>query len=136
MYSNAKYTSTFNGSVSASVAKYVFNVSANDSYSTADTIANLKLGQTCDATTLVNGKIAPGTSGSFDIVIDAENSDVGIEYEVSFEDNNENKTITHTVTWEWPYETVGGDTNDTIDGQNGFNYQYDITVTGTQAEPV
>lgn len=165
MYTNAKYTSTIDGQASASVAKYVFNVNANDSYNATDTIENLTLAQTCNANTLVNGKIAPGTSGSFDIVINAEGSDVAIKYEIYFEEknqkelpknlvikldgqewdfskiedviaaNSESKTITHTVTWKWEYETEGGDTQDTTDGQNAFDYQYDITVIGTQVKP-
>ena len=166
MYTNAKYTSTVNGEVLAEVAKYVFNVSASDSYNQADTIANLKLAQTCNANTLVNGKIAPGTSGNFDIIVNVEGADVAIKSEIEFEAENENelpenldvkldgndwdfskiedtiaanagtKTITHTVTWNWPYETQNGDASDTTAGQNGFNYEYNITATGTQVEPV
>jgi len=165
MYTNAKYTSTVNGHVSAQVAKYVFNVNAKDSYKTNDTIQNITLAQTCNESTLVNGKIAPGTSGSFDIELNAEGSDVAIKYEIDFtnkigkalpknlvikldgqawdfskiEDtisaNAENKKVTHTITWKWEYETTGGDVQDTTDGQNAFDYLYDITVTGTQVRP-
>lgn len=59
LFTNAKYTSSVNGAVSASVAKWVFNVTGNDSYSSEDTISNIKLAQTCDVKTLTNGKIAP-----------------------------------------------------------------------------
>lgn len=165
MYTNAKYTSTVTGQASASVAKYVFNVSAKDSYKTADTISNLTLAKTCNASTLANGKIAPGTSGSFDIILNANGSDVAIGYEVTFAAKNTNKLPTNlklkldgadwdfskkitgtinagttedvkrTVTWNWEYETEGGDTQDTIDGQSAFNFVYDITVIGTQVRP-
>ena len=70
IYTNAKYTSSENGSVSASTAKYVFNVNAKDSFNSTDTLSNLTLAKTCNVNTLTNGKIAPGTSGSFDIELD------------------------------------------------------------------
>jgi len=38
------------------------------------------------ATKLMNGKIAPGSSGSFDIVLDGTGSQVGIDYTISFDD--------------------------------------------------
>lgn len=87
IYTNAKYTSSKTGTVSASVAKYVFNVSGKDSYKTSDTLSSLKLAQTCDPTTLVDGKIAPGTSGSFDIVVNTNGADVGVKYDVTFVNN-------------------------------------------------
>lgn len=87
-YTNAKYTTSKNGNVSTSVAKWFFNVSANDSYSDANTIDGLKIAQTCDEKTLVNGKIAPGTSGNFDIVVNADESEVGLEYVVTFTEEN------------------------------------------------
>lgn len=89
VYTNAKYTSTVNGNVTTSVAKYVFNVTGTDSYNSTDTIENLTLAQTCDEKTLVNGKIAPGTQGDFDIVVDTSGAEVGINYEVTFSNNSE-----------------------------------------------
>ncbi len=88
-HTNAKYTSIVNGNVTTSVAKYVFNVTATDSYNSTDTIDNLIFAQTCDEKTLINGKIAPGTSGSFDIVVDSTGAEVGINYEISFSNNTE-----------------------------------------------
>lgn len=37
------------------------------------------------ANKLMNGKLAPGSSGAFDIVLDGTGSQVGIDYEISFE---------------------------------------------------
>lgn len=93
LYTNAKYISSTNGNVSASVAKWVFNVTGNDSYATTDTIENLTIAQTCNASTLTNGKIAPGTSGSFDIVVNAETTEVGLDYNVVFTESNGNTTL-------------------------------------------
>ena len=38
---------------------------------------------------LLNNKIAPGTSGSFDIIVDGSGSNVGINYEISFTEEND-----------------------------------------------
>ena len=165
MYTNAKYTSTVYGKATASVARYVFNVSADNTYESKKTFNDLVLAQTCDVSKLVNGKIAPGTSGSFDILLDAKGSDVGIKYNVTFTEKNGNTlptnlvlkldgknweftdgiegtinagtqtNVKHTISWEWKYETTGGDAQDTIDGRNAFDYEYVITAVGTQVEP-
>lgn len=174
VYTNAKYTSTVSGGASASVAKYVLNITGTDSYGTTDTIDNLVLAETCDPKTLVNGNIAPGTSGSMDIVLDATGSEVGIGYEVTFTNTSEHslpsnlvitldgenwdtskkitgtidanasdKTVTRTIEWSWAYETadetgsvVVGDTADTSDGTDAFDYSFTVTATGTQVEPI
>jgi len=173
-HTNAKYTSMVNGNVTTSVAKYVFNVTATDSYDATDTIDNLILAQTCDEKTLINGKIAPGTSGSFDIVVDSTGAEVGINYEISFSNNTEHdlpknlvftldgdnwdfdekisgtidanaesKIFNHTILWSWAYETADdegntiiGDTEDTKDGKNAFDYSFTVTATGTQSKPL
>lgn len=174
VYTNAKYTTTFNGGVSTSVAKYVFDITATDSYNSTNTIENLVLAKTCDEKTLVDGNIAPGTSGSIDIILNATGSEVGIGYEVTFANtsghelptnlvlkldgenwntskkitgtidaNATDKTVTRTIEWSWEYETkdgansvVVGDTADTNDGINAFDYVFTVTAKGTQVEPI
>ncbi len=174
LYTNAKYTSQVEGEITASIAKYVFDVSAGDSYSSMDTFKNLVLAQTCDEATLTDGKIAPGVSGSFDIVVNTEDAETGIHYAISFNSNTDKKLpvnlrlfldgnewkfedgidgiidansdsqiATHTITWEWVYETrdengssVAGDIADTVDGTNSFDYSYTITAIGTQTRPI
>lgn len=77
----ARYVTEVTGSANATVAKWSFNV--NDSAgSTAFT--DIDLGKTVayDSTTIKADVIAPGTSGSFDIVIDGTGSEVGIDYEI------------------------------------------------------
>ena len=39
---------------------------------------------TYDNATLVNNRVAPGTQGSFNIVIDATGSEVGVDYQIKF----------------------------------------------------
>lgn len=73
----AKYTTTVNNSGSATVAKWNF---ATDNEETTYT---MNFTSSADATTLVNGKIAPGTSGSFDIEL-KNSSEVGVNVKVAF----------------------------------------------------
>lgn len=62
-----------------SVAKWSFLVNSN-----SGTLAPIELKNTYNTDTLVNGKIAPGTRGSFDILIDTTGSEVGIDYCIEF----------------------------------------------------
>lgn len=62
------------------VAKWAFLVNGQTS-----SITNLNLSKTYRQDTLVENTIAPGTSGSFDVQIDATGSEVGIDYEVIFQ---------------------------------------------------
>ena len=61
------------------VAKWAFLVNGETA-----SITNINLGKTYTAETLAQNTIAPGTRGSFDIVIDASGSEVGIDYDVKF----------------------------------------------------
>lgn len=134
LLTNSKYTTTIEGKAETNIAKWVFEVSANDSYSESDTIESINLAETCTPGTLVDGNIAPGTEGSFDIVIDTTGAEVGIDYTISFSNlptnfpknlvfsvdnqkydlatgftgniaaNAEEKQVTKTVSWKWLYE--------------------------------
>ncbi len=75
----AKYQSNIAGHGIADIAKWAFNVNGNSS-----TIQTIAINKNYDESTLTNGKIAPGTQGSFDIIIDATGSEVGVDYSVSF----------------------------------------------------
>lgn len=77
--SYSKYISQVNGKGIIDVAKWVFTVNGQTS-----SITNLQLLKTYNPATLKNNQIAPGTSGSFDIVIDTTGSEVGIDYAVEF----------------------------------------------------
>ena len=82
---HSKYTNKIMGNGETEIAKWNFVV--NDSTEQMETI---KLADTYDQDTLINGRIAPGTRGSFDLVIDASDAEVGVKYEVDFE-NETNK---------------------------------------------
>lgn len=128
--------------------EWKFIVEANDTYSATDTLKNLRLAQTCNADTLTDGKIAPGTSGNFTISI--ETDDLGAEYDIIFDNfsnsfpenllftvdgqpydiqtgfhgkiNNEGKAK-HTVNWNWEYEA-----EDEYSSEYDEDITFDVTV--------
>lgn len=77
--SYSKYMSQIKGKGVAEVAGWSFLVNGQE-----ETVQTINLASTCNNQTLVNNKIAPGTNGKFDIVIDATGSEVGVDYKVTF----------------------------------------------------
>lgn len=75
----AKYTTTVTGDGSATVAKWSFNAYSKQ----GDATFEVKLTDTAN-TNVTNGKIAPGSKGSFDIVIDATGSETALDYKIEF----------------------------------------------------
>lgn len=81
----AKYVSEVRGNGIAEVATWSFKVNGQN-----EQVEEINLASTCNNETLVNNKIAPGTTGSFNIIVDATDSDVGIDYNITFTEE-ENK---------------------------------------------
>ena len=79
----AKYITEVKGEGMAEVATWNFKVNGQK-----EQIQAINLASTCDNETLVNHKIAPGTSGSFNIIVDGSDSDVGIRYNINFTNEN------------------------------------------------
>ncbi len=77
-YSFAKYYTVVDGNGKVGIAKWSFIAKDNN-----NDITNISLKDTAHEVSLVDGKIAPGTHGSFDIIIDATGSEVGVDYEVN-----------------------------------------------------
>lgn len=79
----AKYTTTVTGTATATVAKWSFKANGETA-----TIADIDLGNTLkyNANNIISKVIAPGTEGSFDIIVDATGSEVGIDYTIRFSD--------------------------------------------------
>ena len=133
--------------------KYVFNVS----YKNID-FKNIKLIDTFDEDTLINKKIAPGTYGKFQILLQTNEK---TNYQIKFEDENDKpknlifrlnekdkkyeslkdmeKELTGEITkdkeiviyWQWEYENNKNDNiQDTKDGENIKNYNFTIYVIG------
>ena len=149
----AKYTSSATGTDSATVAKWDIkvggtNIATNDTF-TFDLFKTIKDSNgTADETDMssVDGTIiAPGTRGSFDIVIKNDsqvNATYAIDYTVTNTNNipvkfsvdgtnwfddinyldvrsvaiNMGDTATVTVQWMWEFERIDGDTQDTTLG--------------------
>lgn len=81
----ARYVTEVTGTASASVAAWKFNV--NDTTSEKSTFSDIALGSTAnrasyDAKGIADKVIAPGTTGSFEIIIDGTGSEVGVDYTV------------------------------------------------------
>lgn len=75
----SKYVTEVRGDGVAQIATWDFKVNGQK-----EQVQTISLGSTYDAATLVDGKIAPGTQGSFQIIIDGTESDVGIDYKIKF----------------------------------------------------
>ena len=77
----AKYTSSLDtNTAKATVAKWAF---ASDN---EEVELKVKFTEEYDPTTLVKGKIAPGTSGSFNIALVNANTETGVDFTVSIKD--------------------------------------------------
>ena len=85
----AKYISQVRGNGIAEIATWSFKVNGQK-----EQVQEIKLVSTYNSETLVNNKIAPGTSGSFNIIIDATGSEVGIKYNIKFaEESNKPQNL-------------------------------------------
>lgn len=79
-----KYNASIKGEGMAEIAVWSFKVNAQK-----EQIQSIDLASTIDNETILDSKIAPGTSGSFDIIIDATDTQVGIKYNInSIEETN------------------------------------------------
>lgn len=79
----SKYIAEVRGEGVAEVARWSFKVNGQD-----EEVQTINLASTCDNETLVDNKIAPGTEGTFKIVVDGTGSDVGINYTIKFENES------------------------------------------------
>lgn len=98
----AKYTEKFEKSATATVAKWAF---VNDN--TTQSSYKFEVSETYDATTLVNGKIAPGTKGTFEIQLVNTNTETAVEFEILFANMANKPTNFHL------YRTTDGVTKGT-----------------------
>ena len=96
IYAWAKYTSLQSGNATAQVAKWNFNLSLKSGATSVTGNNSLNLADTLDqeATHVLDGKIAPGTSGTFDIEIDTRGTEVAMFYDVTIGMSNCPRNIT------------------------------------------
>ncbi len=81
----SKYFARVKGEGIAQVATWNFKVNGQE-----EQVQTINLQSAYNNATLIENKIAPGTNGNFEIVVDATGSDVGINYTIDFR-NEQNK---------------------------------------------
>ena len=79
----SKYITEVRGEGIAQVERWSFKVNGQD-----EEVQTINLASTCNNETLIDNKIAPGTEGTFKIVVDGTGSDVGINYTIKFENES------------------------------------------------
>lgn len=119
----AKYYTKIDGTGNAEIARWSFK--ANDE---TKTIADIKLNNTYNENKLEKNTIAPGTKGSFDIVIDTTGADVAVDYEVKF-DNEKNKPTNLEFTYEDTTSNTLKGLEDVLVGRIGVKEQRTKTLT-------
>lgn len=140
----ARYTTNLTGTSSVQIAKWAWNISgddidANTTEYTLDLFSTIKDTATYGTTNeahVIDGKIAPGTTGAFDIQI-TNKSEVDAEYSVTFGEENplgaaieystdggktwgsvavldvattsigQNETVTVPIQWRWSFTAEG-----------------------------
>lgn len=85
-YTYAKYIAGEKGTGNADIANWSFKIKKDE----GETVKNVKLINTALGSSIVDGKIAPGTSGQFYITVEATDSEVDVQYNIKFE-NEVNK---------------------------------------------
>jgi len=88
-YTYAKYINSRDVSSSASVAAWSFNGAISNTNS--ETTTTISLANPTNSGSNVNGKLAPGTSGSFRIIVNAAGSEVDVDYDVLLKGTENNK---------------------------------------------
>lgn len=78
-YTYARYLSQERGTGNADIANWSFKIAKN-----GEETKNVTLRNSVNKDTLVDGKIAPGTSGEIPLTLDATGSDVSVDYTLEF----------------------------------------------------
>ena len=138
----AKYTSEATGSSTATVAKWSFTVEGKEIAVQPSTTFTFDLfstindtGNTADETDVADGKIAPGTAGSFELNV-ANTSEVNASYVITLtETNASNVPLQYSVngtTWFDSMEALMAD----VTSANALKSDSIAMATGTAAHTV
>ncbi len=139
----ARYSDVTNGVGMIPIAKWNFE----EDNKVENIVINLL--DNIDTTKLVDGKIAPGTKGDFQIKISNKNTEVAIEYDIKLDMSSvpsnlkitnpdietgtlnylEEKTL--TFNWEWDYY-VNNESDEEDTEYMGTELNIPITITGRQ----
>ena len=79
----AYYRIVRNGNIQANMGTFSFNVSHNN-----ETFASINLADTIESSLSSNGYISPGSSGKFDLLVDASGGMTDVEYTITFNRTN------------------------------------------------
>lgn len=79
----AYYRIVRNGNIQANMGTFSFNVSHNNK-----TFASINLADTIESSLSSNGYISPGSSGKFDLLVDASGGMTDVEYTITFNRTN------------------------------------------------
>lgn len=88
-YTYAKYTNSREVSGSSATATWSFDGAISNTSN--ETTKSISLAQTVSKDSVTTGKIAPGTNGTFKIIINAAGSEVDIDYDVLLKGSENNK---------------------------------------------
>ena len=164
-YAYSKYTSSYKGASTSTVAKWSFNVYEHS----CEEIDDIDFAQTIEnQNNVIEKKLAPGTQGKFELILDGTGSKVAIDYKIAltitekprnlkiYEDSEYKNEVTEqngefNITGSIPLEEVNtpltkpvywkwtyetGTTNDKIDAEDSKkSVTMAIKVTGTQRNP-
>ena len=125
IYAWARYISSQNGNATAPVAKWNFNVSLKKGQNTV-TLGSDPIDLATTAAHVANGKIAPGTSGTFDIEIDTTGTEVDLQYDVTISLEN----CPRNITFSRKTGESGGEDVFTPISAGGASNNADLTRTG------
>ena len=165
IYAYSKYTSSYKGASTSTVAKWSFNVYEHS----CEEIDDIDFAQTIEnQNNVIEKKLAPGTQGKFELILDGTGSKVAIDYKIAltitekprnlkiYEDSEYKNEVTEqngefNITGSIPLEEVNtpltkpvywkwtyetGTTNDKIDAEDSKkSVTMAIKVTGTQRNP-
>lgn len=114
----SKYFSKISGTGTATVAKWSFKVNGE-----AENLGTITLGNTTAQNSKVaDGKVAPGTSGSFNVALDATGTEVALDYTIKFENVNGNIPTNLKFYEDASYQTEIADiTSQGLTGSMGVN---------------
>ena len=165
IYAYSKYTSSYKGASTSTVAKWSFNVYEHS----CEEIDDIDFAQTIEnQNNVIEKKLAPETQGKFELILDGTGSKVAIDYKIAltitekprnlkiYEDSEYKNEVTEqngefNITGSIPLEEVNtpltkpvywkwtyetGTTNDKIDAEDSKkSVTMTIKVTGTQRNP-
>ena len=87
----ARYVTRLNGTSTADIAQWSFKVNDKTNESFTIDLADTRI-KANDEVQMQDGYIGPGTSGAFDIRLDATGSEVSLKYDVNIDVDNANNT--------------------------------------------